>query len=139
MPSPPGYSIARSAFDDFLFAFIVDEEDGRCLTVVSALARLDLDPWAEAARLSELPKEGAIDELAAIITGHSGERLQLSDPRSIATRLVSVLPKHRPGRTGHKAPKAAEDRAPRSGTGNFWRWLLVAATVIIAVWSLNSD
>ena len=42
-------------FNDFLFAAIGADAGGTYLTVVSALARLDLDPWAEAAILARLP------------------------------------------------------------------------------------
>ena len=38
-------------FDPFLFAPIGDELDRPLLSVVSALARLDVDPWKEAASL----------------------------------------------------------------------------------------
>jgi len=38
-------SLQRSEFDDFLFAPIGDEKNGMLLSVISALARLDLDPW----------------------------------------------------------------------------------------------
>ena len=43
-------------FNDFLFASIGADATGTYITVVSALARLDLDPWAEAAKLSRMPK-----------------------------------------------------------------------------------
>ena len=52
----PEYSLGHSEFNEFLFAFVGEEKSGQQLTVLSALARLGLDPWGEAARLSELPK-----------------------------------------------------------------------------------
>ena len=53
-----------SQFDDFLFAPIGEEENGMLLSVVSALARLDLDPWQEAASLTGLPVGTATQRLA---------------------------------------------------------------------------
>ena len=47
------------------------------LSVVLALARLNLDPWQEAAELSELPKETAAATLETLIA-----RLP-ADPRSL--------------------------------------------------------
>jgi hypothetical protein len=41
-----------SDFDAFLFAPVGEERNGMLLSVLSALARLDVDPWQEAARLA---------------------------------------------------------------------------------------
>src|SRR3954454_17133406 len=51
----------------FLYSQIGEEENGTPLTILSAFARLGLDPWREAARLAQLPKEDAIRELASLI------------------------------------------------------------------------
>jgi len=46
----PGVSrFLGEEFNPFLFAFIGTDRAGGQLSVVSALARLDLDAWAEAA------------------------------------------------------------------------------------------
>ena len=58
-----------SEFDDFLFAPIGEDRNGMLLSVLSALARLDLDPWQEAAKLAGLPGETAIQRLASLIAG----------------------------------------------------------------------
>jgi len=42
-----------SEFGIFLFAPIGKDRDGMLLSVVSALARLDVDPWQEADELAE--------------------------------------------------------------------------------------
>jgi hypothetical protein len=44
-----------SEFDDFLYAPIVEGGNGMVLSVLSALARVNVDPWDEAARLARLP------------------------------------------------------------------------------------
>ena len=46
-------------FDNFLFASIDDDRNGPLLSVVSALARLEVDPWIEAASLARMPREQA--------------------------------------------------------------------------------
>ena len=43
------------------------------LSVLSALARLDIDPWQEAANLARLPRETATERLATLIAKLPGE------------------------------------------------------------------
>lgn len=47
-----GYSLPNSEFNAFVFAPIGEERNGMLLSVMSALARRDIDPWQEAARLT---------------------------------------------------------------------------------------
>jgi hypothetical protein len=86
-------SLRLSEFDNFLFAQIGDETNGMPLTVLSALARRDVDPWEEAAALARMPREAAADRMAILISalpeGASGRR----DPSAIAARLVRLLPR----------------------------------------------
>jgi hypothetical protein len=51
--------LLRPEFDDFFYAPIGADGVEMPLSVLSALARLDVDPWTEAAELSELPKGAA--------------------------------------------------------------------------------
>jgi hypothetical protein len=57
-------SVIPSEFNDFLFAPIGEQENETPLSVLSALARLDVDPWQEASRLAQLPKYQAIQDLS---------------------------------------------------------------------------
>lgn len=82
-----------SEFDDFLYAPIGEEGNGRLLSVVSALARLDVDPWEEAGRLTRLPREIAIQRLASLIAELSAGHPTHRDPATIAARLVALLPR----------------------------------------------
>jgi len=72
-----------SEFDAFLFAPIV----------VSALARLDVDPWTEAAKLARLPKPAAASRLAGLLADLPGGPPAHFDPRKGAARLVDLLPR----------------------------------------------
>lgn len=47
-------SALESRFGPFLYAAVREDPDGGPLTVLSVLARLDIDPWEEAARLAQL-------------------------------------------------------------------------------------
>jgi hypothetical protein len=82
-------SFGRVEFNAFLFASLGEDKSGVELTVLSALTRLGFDPWQEAARLSELPKETAA---FALLPEGSWKLAQMS---ALAARLVDCLP--RPG------------------------------------------
>jgi hypothetical protein len=80
-----------SEFDDFLFAVICEESGGAGLSVLSALARIDVDPWNEAARIAALDVAGARDAVAVIID----RAMKRGTPVQKATtveRLVRLLP-----------------------------------------------
>ncbi len=62
------------------------------LTVLSALARLGVDPWDEAARLSELPPENAKKRLTSIISGLPHGPWAKASAGDIAARLGALLP-----------------------------------------------
>jgi hypothetical protein len=79
-------------FDSFLFAPIGQERDGILLSVVSALARLDLDPWLEAGELARLPREAATQRLAQLIASLPDASLPHGDPGTIAGALIARLP-----------------------------------------------
>ena len=63
------------------------------LSVLSALSRLNVDPWVEAAELSELPKDTAARRLASLITRLPGGGWAQADCEAIAHRLVERLPR----------------------------------------------
>jgi hypothetical protein len=56
MGSRPSVSNLTSRYDEFLFAPICEEVVGMRLSVLSALARMNLDPWEEASRLAAMHK-----------------------------------------------------------------------------------
>jgi hypothetical protein len=91
-------------FDDFLFAPIGEDRNGMLLSVLSALARLDIDPWQEAAKLAALPGETATQRLASLIAELPDEPAAHPDPTTIAARLIALLP--RPARSNVPSRKA---------------------------------
>ena len=50
-----------SEFEKFLYAAVGEDHNGMPLTVLSALARVDVDPWEEAAKLMQLPKDAGAE------------------------------------------------------------------------------
>jgi hypothetical protein len=79
-------------FNAFLFASIDEGASEARLSVVSALARLDLDPWQQAAELTQLPSETAVQRLAALLSKLPGDDLAHSDSQTISQRLIALLP-----------------------------------------------
>jgi hypothetical protein len=85
-------SFFRPELDDFLHGSIGMERNEMPLSVLSALARLDLDPWKEAVELSELPRDCAAQRLAALIVRLPGGRWTQAEAGGIAHRLIALLP-----------------------------------------------
>jgi hypothetical protein len=79
------------SFDPFLYAEIGEERNGMILSVLSALARLDLDPWSEAASLSRLPAERATMRLASLLSTTPNSQIRAPTSATIA-RLIGLLP-----------------------------------------------
>jgi hypothetical protein len=98
MTRPASLPRLSSEFDDFLFAPIGVDGKGMLLSVLSALARLEVDPWQEAAKLARLPGPTAIQRLASLIGALPHDPSMPNDAGTIAVRLVALLP----GRDGSK-------------------------------------
>ena len=132
------YSLGHSDLNDFLFALIGEEKSGVELTVLSAFARLGLDPWKEAARLSELPKEAAIDALKGLIADCPGWDRKLSDSQKIAKRLVNLLPRSGSGSARPSAGENTEYQDAKSDAGKYLVWFVMAAAIAVAIsWLLG--
>src|SRR5258706_2025420 len=93
MTAAASVSFFKPEFDDFLYAPIDGDRDEMPLTVLSALSRMDVDPWEEAAELSELPKDTATQRLALLIERLPGRRWARADTKAIAGRLIELLPR----------------------------------------------
>jgi hypothetical protein len=80
-------------FDQFLGASIGEDRNGTGLSVLSALARLDVDPWQEAASLARMSGEAATGRLTALIDALPYEPTSAVPSKAIAADLVALLPK----------------------------------------------
>jgi hypothetical protein len=79
-------------FNRFLFALVGTDRYGAQLSVVSALARLDLDAWAEAAALARLPRDAAVKKLSLLLRRYSEIPQMAQESGAVAARLVALLP-----------------------------------------------
>ncbi len=88
-------SVSRvvTEFDKFLFAPIGEDKNGMLLSVLSALARLDVDPWQEAAALTRLLGDAAVRRLTSLIAALPDLPSARLEPGVIADRLVALLPR----------------------------------------------
>jgi hypothetical protein len=80
-------------FDRFLRAPINEDGDRMPVSVLSALARHDLDPWKEAAKLTELSRELATQRLSTLIAALSDVPSVPANPTTVAARLITLLPR----------------------------------------------
>ncbi|MET4799749.1 hypothetical protein ABIA96_002318 [Bradyrhizobium sp. LB11.1] len=119
----------ESRYDAFLFAPIC-ETDQNNLSVLSLLARQDVDPWQEAARLTQLSKPQAIQSFAATISQSKSEQWSPSEAIVLAARLIDLLPAH--GRPSSAAPWAGD------GIGGLTVWVVAGALFISIAISRNN-
>lgn len=92
MALPAKFSLLHSELNDFLFAKMGEEESGAPLSVLSALTRLGIDPWAEGARLSDLRRDVAVRALVPMIAMFPKEGRGSSEALALAERLAAMLP-----------------------------------------------
>ena len=121
-------SFFRPEFDDFLYAPVGADRGEMPLSVLSALSRLNVDPWREAAELSELPKGVAAQRLASLIAQLPGGQWTQADSRAIAVRLIELLPR----RSSSKEPSAAKAHGLREMSGSA-KMLICAALGVAAL------
>ena len=90
--APDAFALKNSGLDGFLYADVGPELNGSALTILSMIARLGQDPWAEAARWAALPRAGVIDSLARSIAQMPLAPSALAETRVTAARLALLLP-----------------------------------------------
>ncbi len=126
----PEYSLGHSPYNAFLFATVGEEAIAGPLTVLTALTRLGYDPWREAARLSDLPREAAARAFAVTIAMLPEGDWKASDVEAVATRLVNWLP----ARTSQALPppgaRPIEDEKMKSGFATMLAWGVLAAALV---------
>ncbi len=92
------------------------------LSVLSALARQDIDPWQEAAQLAQLPGMLATRRLGQLIEAIPSRSSPSIDPTMLATKLLKLL------------PGLETSRKPKGPANNSWviAYLMVIALIMYA-------
>ncbi|WP_422009814.1 hypothetical protein [Reyranella sp.] len=126
----PDYALGRARYTAFLFTVVGTERSdaenrGEDITVLTALARIGIDPWQEAARLALLPRLEAAKSLASTFVNLPDTRWTLGDAAGTAYRIIDTLP-----------PLSRHGPAPRASriflNWRFW----VAAGLALALLAL---
>ena len=86
------FALHHSGFEAFLAAPLWEEDNGSTLSVLSALARLGMDPWKQAALLAAEPKEGAAETLAKILSRLPKNGKEAPKYLELSERAVELLP-----------------------------------------------
>ena len=82
----------QPVFDSFFFASVSDDDNGMGVSVLSAFARLDFDPWQKAEEFSRMTTGPARTKLAAMIVALPGTSAANLQAETIAVRLIALLP-----------------------------------------------
>jgi hypothetical protein len=93
MPDRDAFAFQNSGLNAFLFAEVGIEQNGSPLTILSTLARLGLDPWAQAAEWARMPKAATIEGLTQSIARMPLGARGLAEARMTAARLMLLLPR----------------------------------------------
>jgi hypothetical protein len=104
-----------SRYAEFLFAEIGEQDNGMPMSMVSALTRLELDPWGEASRLAALPTAAAQAAVADLIGRTLGLDTPAAEIAKLSVRLVGLLAK---GRSASSTGKLAIAKIGVRG----WSW-----------------
>ena len=129
MKQPRSLSVLNPNYDDFLFAKVSEEVNGLQLSVLSALARMDVDPWEEATQLAAMPEAVAEKALVSILDLICGKSQIGSENAATAARLVRLLPQ--PGIVATAAATVAA-KAQSPGTSYWWVWLCFGLAMTFA-------
>jgi hypothetical protein len=124
-------ALPNSELNGFLFAQVGEEPGGLPLSVLSVLARLELDPWQEARRLANLPARAAVEALAQAIAAMPAGLWPLPAATAIAERLVGLLPSR-----GSAAPPAAARALPMRLPSRQLATLLLVAAAVLSILAL---
>jgi hypothetical protein len=133
------FSGTPSDFDDFLYAPIREDRSGLQLSVVSALARLDVDPWEEAAKLAAMSGEAATQRLSLLIASLPAQPPIDPECRTIAARLIALLPQ-RPVTAAPTHKSAARfETAPKSPAFTYAVYYVIFMLfILLSQWFIGS-
>jgi hypothetical protein len=118
-----------SDYDAFLFAEVGEDRTGAAVTVLSALARLDLEPWTEARELARMGRDDAQVRLMTLFEATTDIPALALAGEGRAAKLVSLLPKRAPLRVS-KSLDAGTKNSPRLSIS--WTTMALAGVVVVA-------
>jgi hypothetical protein len=121
------------SYERFLHASVGEDRNGALVTVLSMLARLDLDPWKETATLAALKREAAQLRLTELLSRSRSVPALATDPGTVAEELSLLLPE-----------SPASDLQQAGSTGAIGRmgsngmiWILLALAFVLLQFLFN--
>jgi len=112
-------------FDSFLFALIGEDRNGTALSVLSALAQFDVDPWQETVSLARMPREPATERLAALIAATPIDFATGPSAATTAARLIALLPQ------APSAKVAAPGAPVKAAAVTPWRIFIMLGVLVL--------
>jgi len=100
----------QSVYEPFLYAAFGEDPAGDPVSVLSTIARLDIDPWQEAARLDLLAPPVATEQLRSLIGKSASGAAPDAGADDAIRRLIALLPHVR------DAPPRPTPEPSRAGT-----------------------
>lgn len=111
-----GLNLHPPEFERFLFASVGEDRNGYGVAVISALARLGLDPWKETAELVTPGRDAARARLGAMLARFRGVPTHASDFGRVARDPSQLLPEAPTSGTQQRAASTVDDgRLAESG------------------------
>ena len=132
----------RTEFNAFLFSPIANDPNGMHLTLLSALARSGVDPWAEAAELAALSRDSATQKLVSLLGRvpngpPPGDAIETRAARLVALLHAPVKPKQAPTESGALRPPVAAGLPRKNGRLAIY-FLMAVGIAILASWAMHS-
>ena len=115
-------------FEQFLGAAVGEDGHGTSVSVLSMMARLDVDPWDEAAALATMNTAPAIKRLETLMGRFQDVRLSAPDRSNLARTLLAALPQRAKAEGTAVPSEQAQFAALPTGAPVFW---LIAAVSIV--------
>lgn len=118
------------AFERFLGAAVGEDKSGANVSVLSMLARLDVDPWEEASDLARMQEAPARHRLEALLARFKDVPTLVSDRGRIALRLLAFLPGYT--KSAEPATNGAPAQSAKLPIGAPVYWII--ATILFLGW-----
>jgi hypothetical protein len=128
----------KNDFDEFLFAPVSQDASGAPVSLLTALARLNIDGWEEAEVLARMSTDAATTKLAGLLSQPPNDAAP-DESVTIAKRLVVLLHRRPTVKARYSAPPpltATTIRAWKLDPSIFYfvGSITVAVLIFIVIW-----